>query len=257
MPKDETAPEYERYKDLFSEEKEHRTFAKVFDYNTIQTVHHLAKKGFFEQLEFVLSTGKEAHVFRAVDQAGQFRAIKIYKTDTSNFKHMQEYIEGDRRFQNVRKEKHALVRAWTQKEYKNLDLATRAGIRVPLPIAFSENVLIMEFIGKKGIPAPTLKDQAPKNPEKFLDQVLEAVAGLYNAGLVHADLSEYNILNQDDEPVLIDIGQGLLTGHPRAKEFFDRDILNLSRYFSTQGLKTNANTIRTQIKQKTEKGKTK
>ncbi len=251
MGKAPTEPvNWEEFKALFREEDEHRTFAKVFDFSTIQTVRMLAQKGHFEQLEFVISTGKEAHVFRAIDQSGQFRAVKIYKTDTSNFKHMQMYIEGDRRFSNIKKEKHALVRAWTQKEYKNLELATKAGCRVPLPIAFRDNVLVMEFIGTDGKPTPSLKDQPPKNPQKFYESVIDEMAKIYRGNLVHADLSEYNILNQDEKPVIIDVGQSVLTAHPRAKEFFERDLQNVVRYFQNQGIKTDLEKTREEIRAK-------
>jgi RIO kinase 1 len=86
MARTDAPMNWEEYKKLFSEEKEHATFAKVFDFPTVQTVHQLSQKGYFEQIEYVISTGKEAHVFRAVDASGDFRAIKIYKTDTSAFR---------------------------------------------------------------------------------------------------------------------------------------------------------------------------
>ena len=66
--------------------------------------------------------------------------------------------------------------------------------------------------------------------------------------LVHADLSEYNILNNDEELVIIDVGQTVSTRHPNAKEFFERDILNISRYFAKQGVDTDYEKMYAKVK---------
>lgn len=225
-------------KQLVPKEEYRKTIAKVFDEETIGTLHALANNGYFEQLEFIVSTGKEAHVFRAVDKSGNFRAVKVYKTLTSDFKHMMQYIEGDLRFKKVKKEKFSIVKAWTQKEFKNLELARRAGVRVPLPITFKNNVLVMEFIGTNGGAAPTLKEKPTANPENACETILKAIADmLYKSNFIHADLSEYNILNSNEELVIIDIGQGVLNSHPRAKEFFERDVQNVVHYFQKQSVK--------------------
>lgn len=235
-------------KRIFAKENESKTFARVFDRYTIAAVHSLAEKGFFEQLEFVISTGKEAHVFRAVDQSGNFRAVKIYKTNTGEFRNMQQYIDGDIRFSHIKNDKHWLVKAWSQKEYKNLELAAKAGVRVPLPIAIKDNVLVMEFIGTNGIATKPLKQKPAQDTEEFYRETLRQIAKLYQAKLVHADLSEYNILNQDELPVLIDIGQGVLTNHPKAKEFFERDIENIVHYFQTEGIETTTEDAKKQLR---------
>ncbi|MDO8625627.1 MAG: serine protein kinase RIO [Candidatus Diapherotrites archaeon] len=250
MTRKDTPQNWEEYKKLFSYEKEHATFAKVFDHPTVQTVHALAQKGYFELLEFVISTGKEAHVFRAVDAGGDFRAVKIYKTDTSAFRNMQQYIEGDRRFSRIKHEKHSLVNAWTKKEYKNLEIATRQGVAAPLPLAFRNNVLVMEFIGTNGAAAPTLKDQSPKKPQEFFDSLTDEMEKLYRARLVHADLSEYNILNRNEQPVIIDVGQAVLFDHPRAKEFFERDAQNVARYFQNKGIPIDAKELADTIRKR-------
>lgn len=224
---------------LVPEEQSRKTIAKVFDESTIQTLHFFANQGYFKQLEFLINIGKEAHVFRASDGGGSFRAVKIYKTLTSEFKRMNQYIQGDNRFKKTKQDKYSIVQTWTRKEYKNLELANKAGVRVPLPIAFRNNVLIMEFIGKNGKAAPTLKEKSVQNPEHAYHSVLENMARLaYRARIVHSDLSEYNILNNDEETVIIDIGQGVLTSHPNAKRFFERDIRNIVSYFRKQGVQT-------------------
>src|SRR3989344_7878436 len=142
-----------------ADENSRKIYEHVFDKSTIQAVHTLAKKGHFTALEFVVSTGKEAHVFKAADSSGNFRAIKIYDVLTSDFRNMEKYIAGDIRFKKMRKGKRELVFAWTKKEYRNLELLMNAGTASPQPVAFRENVLVMEFIGEQGAASPTLKDE--------------------------------------------------------------------------------------------------
>jgi RIO kinase 1 len=234
--------------ELVKEEKAREIFAKVFDLKTILALHRLADHGYFDFVEFVISTGKEAHVFRAQDHSGNYRAVKIYKTLTTDFKNMRSYIEGDMRFKEVKRDQRGLINQWTKKEFKNLEELGRAGIRVPLPLAFNENILVMEFIGKENA-APTIRDKTPKDLEKTKAVVAEWMAIMVEkAKLVHADLSEYNILNFEEQPVLIDCGQSVLTSHPNAKEFFERDVKNMANYFYKMGLKTSETAFLEQIR---------
>lgn len=230
-------------------EEARKTFAKVFDKATIRAVHRLSTKGYFRVVEHVISTGKEAHVFHAVDEAGNSRAVKIYKVGTSDFGRMSDYIEGDPRFEKVKRGKRSLVFAWTRKEFKNLLRMQRAGVNCPLPIAFHENVLVMEFIGKKGKAAPTLKDRPAGDAEKAYGQAVEMLARLlFKAELVYGDFSEYNILNLEEKLFLIDAGQAVLTSHPKASEFFERDLENVARYFSRQRLEKSSEEVKADIK---------
>ncbi|MBU0636520.1 serine protein kinase RIO [Candidatus Micrarchaeota archaeon] len=238
------------FKILVPKEEHRKTIAKVFDEGTIHTLHGLADNKYFEQLEFIVSTGKEAHVFRARGSANQYRAVKVYKTRTSDFKHMMDYIRGDNRFKTLKHERYSIVKTWTRKEFKNLELANQAKVKAPLPLTFKNNVLVMEFIGEKGIAAPTLKEKPAQEPENAFETVLKAMADLlYKSKLIHADLSEYNILNQNEEMILIDMGQSVLTSHPRAKDFFERDIKNITHYFQRQGVQTSMEEAKKTIKQ--------
>ncbi|MDP2973491.1 MAG: serine protein kinase RIO [Candidatus Diapherotrites archaeon] len=240
----------------FVPKEEHRkTFAKVFDQETIAAVHKLATKGYVEVLEHVISTGKEAHVFKALDSAGNSMAVKIYKTSTSDFNRMHRYLQGDMRFKQVRKTKRDIVFAWAKKEFRNLSLMNEVGVRAPLPVAFHRNVLVMEFIGDSaGNAAPTLKDSPPKDLRRAYETIVDFLARLlFKAELVYADFSEYNILNNAGELVLIDAGQAVLTTHPEAQEFFERDILNTARYFSKHGLQKTAERLKEDVRARKEK----
>ncbi len=222
---------------LFPEEDLRKTFEKVFDKNVIRIIHTFASSGHIDHLEFTISTGKEAHVFRAVNKAGHFRAVKIYKLETSDFKHMEDYLHFEERFKKGKHDKRSIVFAWTQKEFSTLQKFQQFGVPAPTPLAAKENVLIMEFIGKKGQPAPRLKDAKVKNKKRFYIHVCTAIANMLNAKLIHGDLSEYNILVKNDLPVIIDCGQSIPTIHPNAKKFYERDIKNMLKVFHRMGMK--------------------
>ena len=240
----------DRVSDFIKEEDLRKHFVKVFDERTILAVHKLAKRGFIDHLEYLVSEGKEASVFRAVDKNGNFVAVKIYKIETSNFRKMQDYLTGDPRFGGISNDKRSVVFAWTKKEYKNLEIATKAKLDVPLPIASFENCLVMEYIGENGDAAKKMKDNRPENVEKAYETLVNFIAVLYKANLVHSDLSEYNILNDKGRVVVIDIGQAVSRNHPKAKEFFERDLENVAKYFRRLGMKKSYEEIYADVKGK-------
>jgi len=244
--------EFEVLERRIKSESDKKIFGKIFDSQTIKAIHVLATKELFDVLEHIISTGKEAHVFVATDASKNNRAVKIFKKETSDFKRMQDYIVDDRRFKNLKKDRRNLVFAWAKKEYKNLMIANKAGLSVPVPLGFKENVIVMEFIGKNYKQAPQLKEikATKKELENYLEQVIDFIAGLYNAGLVHADLSEYNILVKDKKLVAIDFGQAVLLNHPNAREFFERDVNNIVKFFSKSGLKISFEELYEKVKLK-------
>ncbi|RLI83119.1 serine protein kinase RIO, partial [Archaeoglobales archaeon] len=170
-------------------------------------------------------------------------AIKIYRTETSEFYKMDEYIFGDKRFDLRRISRKDLIDLWAEKEFRNLQRAYTSGVNVPKPIVHFKNILIMEFLGEDEIPSPSLFEIGKDLPEvvdceRLFDEIVRNVKLLYkNAELVHSDLSEYNILLHREEPYLIDMGQAVLTDHPNAETYFERDLRNLVRFFNKFGLK--------------------
>jgi len=224
----------------------------VFDNATLKILYKFANKGVITAMGGVISTGKEANVFHAIGQEDEELAIKIYRLATSNFKAMQDYLLGDPRFSSIKTDKRSIIFAWTKKEFRNLKRSCEVGIPAPFPIASEKNILIMKFIGKDGVGAPRLKDIGPDlcEPEANFDKISGYVVDLYNkAGLVHGDLSEFNILYMD-EPILIDMGQAVTLDHPMAEEFLRRDIKNLIRFFKKLGVKCDEEEVIKRVKAK-------
>jgi RIO kinase 1 len=203
----------------------------VFDEVTLMALYKLVQKKLISVIGGPISTGKEANVFYG-EHDGRGLAIKIYRIQTANFKAMTEYMAGDRRFSSVRGTRKGLIFAWTKKEFSNLARAHDVGIPVPEPLVFDRNILLMEFLGRDEVPYPQLRNAEVEDYGAVYQQILGYVERLYQeARLIHADLSEYNILYHE-KPYLIDMGQAVTLDHPRAPVFLIRDIKNLNRYFS-------------------------
>jgi RIO kinase 1 len=108
---------------------------------------------------------------------------------------------------------------------------------VPKPVAVESNVLVMEFIGKDGVHAPSLKERVPSDAEEVYGVLLTFVERLYRkADLVHGDLSEYNVMMWKGKPVVFDMAQAVPTSHPMAEFFLRRDLANVNRFFSRLGV---------------------
>ena len=211
-----------------------KIYKNVFDNFTLLNLHKLSSQGHFDELQSPVALGKEANIFTAVKGSDKIIA-KIYRVENCNFKKMYSYIAPDPRFSGMKKRRRLVILSWVQREYRNL-LKAREAIRVPTPIAIKDNVIIMEFIGKSQ-PAPQLKDSPPKNPKKFFEKTKNNMRKLYKARMIHADLSEFNILNFEEQPIFIDFSQATVADHPQAKEFLKRDVRNIVKYFTKQGLK--------------------
>jgi len=217
--------------------EEYEALEEVFDRSTLMTVYDFLNRGVIAEIHGAVKAGKESKLYWGRGPDGRELAIKIFLTVSSEFrKGMLPYIEGDPRFAHVRRGTRSLVYVWAQKEFKNLQRAREAGVSVPEPIAVSKNVLIMGFIGENGVSAPLLREAPPKNPQWAFRQILAHVTRLYRkAGLVHADLSEYNIMVWRGRPVLFDVSQAVSVEHPMADTFLRRDLENLRRFFEKLG----------------------
>jgi RIO kinase 1 len=221
----------------------------IFDKQTLETLYKLGKQPYLSLLNGEISTGKEANVLLGIKDDSTFVAVKIYRTSTSDFKKMQYYIQGDPRFKIRTHNKRQLISAWVNKEFRNLNRAYEKNISIPKPITALNNVLLLEFIGDEdGNPSQPVKNQKPEDPADFLDKILfELKKFIHDAKLIHGDFSNFNILNHNEYPVIIDVSQSVVLDHPIAPELLDRDILNIYDEFNKLKVKISIDEIKERI----------
>jgi RIO kinase 1 len=218
--------------------EEMQVFEEVFDKTTLMTIYSLMNKGYIQDIFGVLRSGKESRLYWGRGSGNIDIAIKIYLTTSSEFKQgMQKYIGADPRFKRIDRSTKSLIYLWARKEFDNLKDAQESGVNVPKRIAIDKNILIMEFIGENGKPAPLLREANLKNPQKTFDQLIKNITKLYRqARLVHGDLSEYNIMIWKNKVVIFDLSQAVRLEHPMAKNFLKRDLSNIINYFENTGI---------------------
>ncbi|RLF35235.1 MAG: serine protein kinase RIO [Thermoplasmata archaeon] len=228
-----------------------KTLDEVFDKSTLLSIGKLISDRLIDYLDFPISTGKEANIFRGMTPNKKLVAVKIYRISTSTFKNISKYIEGDPRFRYIDRSRREIIYEWAKKEFKNLEILKNINVRAPTPIKRINNVLVMEYIGDTEKPAPLLKDVQLKDPKKIFNTLITFISAMYKkAGFVHADLSEYNILIHNNKPYIIDLSQGVLLEHPLSHEFLKRDIHNITRYFKKFNIKKDEKKLFQQIIQK-------
>ncbi|XP_058995566.1 serine/threonine-protein kinase RIO3 isoform X1 [Mustela lutreola] len=243
----------ERRSARLHEKKEHSTAEKAVDPKTRLLMYKMVNSGMLETITGCISTGKESVVFHAYggsmeDEKEDSKviptecAIKVFKTTLNEFKNRDKYIKDDFRFKdrfsklNPRK----IIRMWAEKEMHNLTRMQRAGIPCPTVVLLKKHILVMSFIGHDQVPAPKLKEVKLSSEEmkEAYYQTLHLMQQLYNeCTLVHADLSEYNMLWHAGKVWLIDVSQSVEPTHPHGLEFLFRDCRNVSQFFQKGGVK--------------------
>ncbi|MFA7281462.1 MAG: PA4780 family RIO1-like protein kinase [Sterolibacterium sp.] len=212
---------------------------------TPKRLQTLVAEGLVDEVMRQLMSGKEATVYM-VRCGEEIRCAKVYKdTKQRSFRNNASYQEG-RKVKNSRQARamekgtrygrQMQEEAWQSAEVDALYRLAAAGVSVPKPYICYEGVLLMELVtDTEGNPAPRLNDI-----ELSAEQSLKLYAGLINqvvrmlcAGIIHGDLSEYNILVGSDGPVIIDLPQAVdAAGNSNAASMLERDVANLTSYFS-------------------------
>lgn len=228
-----------------------KVYGNVFDNYTLNLLFKISSQGHFKDLQSPVSIGKEANIFTAKKVDGHIIIVKIYRLESCNFNKMFDYIKSDQRFQNLKRQRRKVIFTWVMREYQNLMKAREAGVRVPMPIAIKDHVLVLEMIGDKTA-ARKLKDTHLGDPKDTTDMIVEDMKKMFNAGLVHGDLSEYNILVHNGTPFFIDFSQGTTKKDPNFYEYWERDLKNISRYFTKIGIKTTVDDLKRKIGYKEE-----
>ena len=217
------------------------TVEQVLDPRTRMILFKILNKGVICEINGCISTGKEANVYHAINANGDQRAVKVYKTSILTFKDRDRYVAGEFRFRHgyCRHNPRKMVKTWAEKEMRNLTRLHQAGVPCPEPVILRSHVLVMEFIGIDGWPAPLLKDvtlSESKARELYL-QCIQIVRNIYwKCRLVHADLSEFNLLYEGDKLYVIDVSQSVEHDHPHALEFLRKDCTNVSEFFKKNGV---------------------
>ena len=207
-------------------------------------IEPLVEDGLVDKVIRQLMSGKEATVY-VVQCGDEIRCAKIYKeANQRSFHQAVHYTEG-RKVKNSRqaramekgssygrKEQEA---AWQHSEVDALYKLAAAGVRVPHPYGFYEGVLLMELVADEhGEPAPRLNDLklTEEQAREFHAMLIRQVVLMLCAGIVHGDLSEYNILVDGKGPVIIDLPQAVdAAANNNASRMLERDVENLANYF--------------------------
>ncbi|WP_045860540.1 PA4780 family RIO1-like protein kinase [Teredinibacter purpureus] len=204
----------------------------------------LVEDGLVDDVLFQLMSGKEAQVF--VVRCGEhIRCAKVYKeSNKRSFKQAVQYQEG----RSVRNSRRARAMAkgtrFGQKEQENAWLTAEvdalyrlaaAGVRVPQPHGFVDGVLLMDLVqDADGDPAPRLDDVTftPELARDYHSRMMVEIVRMLCAGLVHGDLSEFNVLVDAQGPVVIDLPQAVnAAGNNNAQMMLARDVKNMTEYF--------------------------
>lgn len=204
----------------------------------------LLEDGLIDDVIRQLMSGKEAMVF-VVRCGDEVRCAKVYKeANKRSFRQSVDYTE-NRKVKNSRMARamakgsrygrEAQEEAWQNAEVDALYRLAAAGVCVPKPYNFHEGVLLMELVtDAEGNAAPRLNDVelTPEQAREYFQMLLHQVVLMLCAGVIHGDLSEYNILLSDHGPVIIDLPQAVdAAGNNHAQSMLERDVNNLTQYF--------------------------
>ncbi|KAI1452104.1 Serine/threonine-protein kinase Rio1 [Annulohypoxylon moriforme] len=239
--------------DREKDKSDRATSDQVLDRRTRMILYQMINRDVVSEIHGAISTGKEANVYGAVahpdsDDLPVQRAIKVYKTAILSFKDRERYITGEYRFKSGAEKgnNRKMVKLWAEKEFRNLRRIHSAGIPCPEPIQLKLHVLVMGFLGdRKGYAYPRLRDakiadeDADQVWRQLYIQLLGIMRRLYQVcRLVHADLSEYNLLYNNKQLYIIDVSQSVEHDHPRSLEFLRMDIKNTGDFFRRKGVDT-------------------
>ena len=207
-------------------------------------IEPLVEDGVVDQVMRQLMSGKEATVY-VVQCGDEVRCAKVYKeANQRGFHQAVHYTEG-RKVKNSRQARamekgsrygrQEQESAWQRAEVDALYKLAAAGVRVPHPYGFYEGVLLMELVSdEQGAPAPRLNDLelTEEQAREFHAMLIRQVVLMLCAGIVHGDLSEFNILVDSQGPVIIDLPQAVdAAANNNASRMLERDVENLANYF--------------------------
>lgn len=200
-----------------------------------------------------INDGKEATVYCCLGHQDQHYAAKVYRDRRFRaFANESTYLDpnsvGDRRLAKAIRKRSKIgrrtsQRLWIQREWQALNMLYEAGASVPEPLDHAPDAILMELIGTGNEAAPMLAQVQLNQPEaeRAWRCIIDDIETLLSCGLIHGDLSAYNILYHQGQPRLIDLPQVLdIDGPGDSWTLFHRDISNIAGYFARQGLEIDA-----------------
>lgn len=212
--------------------------------NLDHIIEQAQKLGHKIEIGLNIKSGKEATVYRA-KLDGHLVAAKIYKKpEERNFKNSGAYLLGkyyrrssERRAvaKNNRFAKKLKHENWIRREFFMLQKLFDNGAKIPQPILQIEDAIFMELLGTENMVAPRLCDiELDKSEvEDAFNSIIKSMKTFWDFGIIHADLSEFNILWWKSKPYIIDFPQAVdKRTHSNPKEILSRDIANIGKYFS-------------------------
>lgn len=241
------------------EDKEHYTAEHAVDEKTRLLLHKMVNRCVLNAVNGVISVGKESVVIHADggDATGSDGesgieipddiqipvecAVKVFKTTLNEFRTRDKYIKDDFRFKDRFKKLNPrkIIHMWAEKEMHNLKRLQNARIPCPNVVLLRDHILVMDFIGMDRNPAPKLKNAilSQSQKESAYEQVVNIMTTMFKTcSLVHADMSEYNLLWFRGKVYVIDVSQSVEPHHPNALQFLHRDCTNVSKFFNNIGI---------------------
>lgn len=186
----------------------------------------LVKRGVLKSISASpIGRGKESDVYQGVTPAGKLVAVKFHRIGRTSFRQTRRYrmYVGERQHISWLYQSRLAAR----NEFEALQILYEAGVSVPGPVDWNRHIVVSEYVdGIELSESPHLSD-----PRSFLESLLDEIGKAYTAGVVHADLSEYNVMVSREKPVLFDWPQWISSSHPSALFYLKRDIENLLKFF--------------------------
>ncbi len=191
-----------------------------------------------------IKSGKEATVYKVLLD-NEIVAMKVYKKpEERSFKNTEQYLMG--KFYKKPSFKRAIEKGnkfskklkhqnWVRREYFMLEKLYWLGAKIPKPVLHVENTIFMEFLGNQDFVAPRLCDAnlTVSEAKKAFKNIINTIIIFWDFGIVHADLSEFNILWWNNEPYIIDFPQAIdKKTNPNTEEILNRDLQNITKFFS-------------------------
>ncbi|MEM1950186.1 MAG: serine protein kinase RIO, partial [Candidatus Caldarchaeum sp.] len=233
----------QRYLEKRSELDE--SLEEVFDRQTLMSLYEMLNAKKLKELRGVVSSGKESRVYHGLGWNGEEYAVKIYLVSSAEFRRNRlQYVVNDPRFKKIPRDFRRFVYLWSEREYANLVDAFNAGLPVPRPFHQLRNILVMEFLGENGVRLPLLHEEKFEldELEKIYERLVDVLGRMYrDAGMVHGDLSQYNIMvGKGLEVYLIDLAQAVRLDHPLAEKSLQHGVNVLCGFFNKAGLSVDA-----------------